>query len=198
MTAVKLDLVIEQGATFTKSLSWYGGGKVCKPISALVPGCPTQITATAHGIPSGAQLPVFVSHVKGATGANTKPNSPVMATYVDANSVFVDTDTVGETYTANTGLLTYYAPTNLTGYTARMHIREDIADTVTILTLVSPTNITLDTALGKVTVTISATATAGLNFEQAVYDIEVVDSAGTPVVTRLAEGNVTLSREVTR
>jgi hypothetical protein len=121
-----------------------------------------------------------------------------MATYVDANSVFVDTDTVGETYTANTGLLTYYAPTNLTGYTARMHIREDIADTVTILTLVSPTNITLDTALGKVTVTISATATAGLNFEQAVYDIEVVDSAGTPVVTRLAEGNVTLSREVTR
>ena len=42
----------------------------------------------------------------------------------------------------------------------------------------------------------SATQSAALDFNSAVYDLEIVSPAG--VVTRLVQGTVTLSREVTR
>lgn len=196
MTAASVNLVIEQGATFSKTLSWFGGGKVCKLIGSLTPGCPTQIQITSHGIPDGS-VPVFISHVKGATRVNTKPGAPVLSTYIDVDNFFVDADTVGQTYTASTGLVTYYAPTDLTGYTARMHIREEVDSTTPIIELTSTGgDITLDVLVGKITVTISATVTATFTFETAVFDIELEDGSGE--VTRIAEGEVTLSTEVTR
>lgn len=190
-----VDFVITQGATFSKAINWYGGGKVCKVIENLVPGCPTTITITGHGLPSASETPIYIKHVKGATNANTKPNAPVVATYIDADSFFVDADTYGQTWKANTGLVTYYAPKDLTGWTARMHIREELEDTTTILELTSPTDIAISLADAKITITIDATVTAGLDFETAVYDLEMVN--GTDVV-RLVEGEIELCKEVTR
>lgn len=193
-----LDLTIRQGATFSKSINWYGGGKVCKLIENLVPGCPTQITITGHGLPSLSDTPVFVKHVKGATRANTKKNTSTLATYIDADNFFIDQDTVGQTYTANTGLVTYFLPTDLTGYTARMHIREEIDSDTPILELTSDAgDITISPADGQITVTITDDVTATLDFELAVYDLEIEDGTG-DVTTRLIEGEVELIKEVTR
>ena len=193
----ELDLEIVQGATFSKALNWYGGGKVCKLIEGLTPGCPTLVTINAHGLPSTSETPVFVSHVKGATRANTTGNNPVLATYVDANSFYIDADTVGQTYTAGTGLVTYFAPKDLTNYIARLHIREDRADTTTIAELTSTGgDIAISTTDAKITITIAAADTAALDFETAVYDLELESAGGE--VTRLVEGQVTLCREVTR
>lgn len=191
-----VDLTIIQGATFNKSFNWYGGGKVCKLVENLVPGCPTQITITAHGLPSLSDTPVFISHVKGATRANTKKNMSVLASYIDADNFYIDADTVAQEYEASTGLLTYFAPTDLTNYTARMHIREDVDSDTTILELVSPTNITISAADGRITITITDDVTAGLDFDYAVYDLELEDDTG--VTTRLLAGDVELCKEVTR
>lgn len=196
MSTAKLDLVINQGETFIKAVNWYGGGKVCKPIEALAVGCPTTITITGHNLPSVSDTPIFIKHVRGARSANTEENKPAIATYIDANSFYADVDTYGETYDAGTGLVTYYAPKDLTNWTARMHIREEQDDTVTLHEMTTPTDITISTNDAKITMTISATDTAAFDFDAAVYDLELVDESG--VVTRLLEGEVELRREVTR
>lgn len=198
MSCARYDLKIKQGTTYSKSASQLAGGKICKLLEALTPGCPTLVTITGHGIPVGGELPVYVSHVKGATRANTKAGKPVIATYVDANTLFLDVDTVDQDYEGPSGLLTYYAPSDLTNYTARMHIRENVDDATSILELTTGSGITIDTALGKVTFTITAAQTAAFTFDTAFYDLEIVDDSVEPVVTRILEGEIEICKEVTR
>lgn len=84
---------------------------------------------------------------------------------------------------------------DVTGYTVRMHIREDIRDTTPLETLTT-TDGEIVIATNVLTLTLSSAATTALNFDKAVYDIEIVSMAG--VVTRIMEGTVTLDKEVTR
>ena len=88
-------------------------------------------------------------------------------------------------------------PVDLTGYTAEMDIRATYDDLTTIIQL-DTTNgrITLGGTAGTVQLSISATDTAALSFESAVYDLELTAPDGT--VTRLMEGGVSFSPEVTR
>lgn len=85
---------------------------------------------------------------------------------------------------------------NLTGYTARLQIRESVDAASTLVSLTSSSGITLGGVAGTVQVTISATATAALTPGRAVYDLELVSGGG--VVTRLLEGAVRITPEVTR
>jgi hypothetical protein len=98
--------------------------------------------------------------------------------------------------------LTWTAPNkkdliNLTGYTARMHVRAtvDASETITTLTT-SNSRVTLGGALGTIDLLISATDTAALTPGQYVYDLELVSGGGE--VTRLIEGNFVVKAEVTR
>lgn len=88
-------------------------------------------------------------------------------------------------------------PRDLTGYTARMQVR-DSYDAVSFHVELTTENgrIAITPAEGKVALTISATDTAALDFSAGVYDLELVDVSG--VVTRLMEGGVAFSPEVTR
>ena len=93
-------------------------------------------------------------------------------------------------------------PFDLNGYTVRMQIRasfdSSIIDTfdnggeggfeLTAAAGASEKNI--------ITLTINATQTAAFTFDQARYDIELESGAG--VVTRLLQGKIKLSREVTK
>lgn len=89
-------------------------------------------------------------------------------------------------------------PVDLTNYTARMQIRPNASSDVVYASLTSSpaAGITITAATGIVTMRMSATTTAALSWRDAVYDLELESSTG--VVTRLIEGRVTLSREVTR
>lgn len=195
MTAKRVDIVVEQGATFFKKFNWYGGGKVVREIEDVAEGCPTRITISAHGLPAGADTPVYIDEVSGARNLNTK-GKEVLATYVDANTFDVDINTRKQTYTAGTGCVHYYAPKDLTGWTARLQIRESIEDTTTLVSLTSPSDIVITLATAEIAITISAAVTAALDFEEGVYDLELEDGAGN--VTRLVEGVVTFVKEVTR
>lgn len=103
------------------------------------------------------------------------------------------------TWTTTAGTVT--TPVNLTGYSARMQVRETQASTATILSLTSGSGITLGGTAGTILLEASATTTAGVaasSSPQTVYvwDIELVSGAG--YVTRLLEGNFFVDPEVTR
>lgn len=87
-------------------------------------------------------------------------------------------------------------PIDITDYTARMQVRERFVSTSTVLSLVSPTNITLGGGSGNIVITASATTMAGVTAGDYVYDLEMVASNG--VVTRLLQGTFKVTPEVTR
>lgn len=86
---------------------------------------------------------------------------------------------------------------NLTGYTARMQIRLKKTSAAFLVELTTENGgITLGGAAGTITLLITAVASAALTFTSASYDLELI--AGGGAVTRLLEGSVTLSPEVTK
>mgnify|MGYP003348511795 CR=1 FL=1 len=88
-------------------------------------------------------------------------------------------------------------PRNLTGYTARLQMRPTASSDVAYVSMTTGGGgITITANTGTINLLLSATATAVLDFSTAVYDLEAESSTG--VVTRLMQGRVTLSREVTR
>jgi len=100
-------------------------------------------------------------------------------------------------------------PVNLTGYSGRMLIRSNYADNnpttyVTLSSSLNPDGTGLNFSgsagtnpptSGTIGIIISATTSSALTFASAKYDLEL--TSGT-VVTRLIEGDVQLSKEVTR
>lgn len=88
-------------------------------------------------------------------------------------------------------------PVNITGYTARMQVRRTHGSDTAALSLTSAGgDIVLGGVAGTIDITASATATAAITFRSGVYDVELEDGSG--VVTRLIEGNVDVTPEVTR
>lgn len=88
-------------------------------------------------------------------------------------------------------------PVNLTNYTARLQARIDIEETDTVLSLTTAGGgITLGGAAGTISLDRTATQTALLPAGEYVYDLELISSAG--VVTRLVQGELNISPEVSR
>lgn len=98
---------------------------------------------------------------------------------------------------------------DLTDYTGRMQIKDKIGGSTTYITLsssLSPdgtglnfsgSNSANDPISGTIGVFISANSSSALDFNKAVYDLEIVSGSDFPVVTRLLQGTVTLDKEVT-
>ncbi len=88
-------------------------------------------------------------------------------------------------------------PIDLTGYTARMQVRRkhSAADPALISFTTENGGITLGGAAGTIVVEGLATLTDDLPAKPCVYDLELVNGT---VVTRLIEGAVTITPEVTR
>lgn len=91
---------------------------------------------------------------------------------------------------------------DLTDYSGRMQIRPDYADSTkkSYLYLSSSLNddgtgLNIIGTEGTIGVYISAVTSSTLNFDTAVYDIELESGS---VVNRLLQGTIKLSREVTR
>ena len=94
-----------------------------------------------------------------------------------------------------------YEAFNLTGYTARMQIRRTIDSPTAMVSLTSPTvngnGITvMDGANNAISINITD-ATTSLVDSSGLYDLEIIKTS-TGQVSRLLQGTVTLSREVTK
>jgi hypothetical protein len=100
-------------------------------------------------------------------------------------------------------------PINLTGYSGKMMIRSNYADSnpITYATLSSSlapdgtglnfsgSNGTTPPTSGSIGIFISATSSSAFTFSTAKYDLEITSGS---IVTRILEGQVNLSQEVTR
>lgn len=86
---------------------------------------------------------------------------------------------------------------NLTGYTARMQVRRTHKSTDVLLNFTTENGaITLGGAAGTIQIRGLATLTDDVPAKPCVYDLELVSAGGE--VTRLLEGSVTVTPEVTR
>ena len=195
------DLEILKGKTFVQIVRWESLPLVYKAITAITKAGPAAITAASHGVPDG--WPVAIVSAGGMRQINAK-NWPLRGsdfhktTYVNANSITLNdvNSTDYTTYTSG-GYVVYYTPVSLAGYSARLQIRETAEATGTpLVSLVSPTDITLDDSSKIITTTIAATVTDDYTWYAGVYDLELESSGG--VVTQLLSGNITAVDEVTR
>lgn len=102
-------------------------------------------------------------------------------------------------------------PVDLTGYSGRMMIRSNFADSspTTYLTLSSSLNTdgtglnfsgsrnTKPPTSGSIGIYISACTSSALTFTTARYDLEIYSGSNCPYTVRLLEGQVNLSKQVT-
>ena len=101
-------------------------------------------------------------------------------------------------------------PIDLTDHTGRMQIKNTQGGTTTYITLSSSLDPNDGTGLnfsgsnsanpptsGTIGIFISAYSSSLLDFKEAVYDLEIVSGSTYPVVTRVLEGKIKLSKEVT-
>lgn len=101
-------------------------------------------------------------------------------------------------------------PIDLSGYQAKMQIKDEPGGSTTYITLTS----TLDNtgtglnmsgssgtkplSSGSIGIYIAAVSSSQLTFDSGFYDLELINGTGnTATVTRLLQGKVTLSKEVT-
>jgi hypothetical protein len=88
-------------------------------------------------------------------------------------------------------------PVPLTGFSARMQVRETIdSDEVLLELSTSNQKIELVPLLGKVTLRFSPLDTSGAYWTKGRYDLELTSPSGT--VTRIIKGKISLSKEITR
>jgi hypothetical protein len=88
------------------------------------------------------------------------------------------------------------APVNVTGFTARMQLRSLPQDANAVLTLSSATGeITVGGANGEFAVHATAAQTGAIDEGTYYYDIEITNAG---IVTRLAQGQIVVTPEVTR
>ena len=100
-------------------------------------------------------------------------------------------------------------PIDLTGYTSRMQIKNAKGGNTTYITLTSTlaadgtglnmsgSSGTKPLTSGSIGIYISAYSSSLLDFSKAFYDLEISSGSTYPIVTRLIEGTVELSKEVT-
>jgi len=198
MTTPIFNLTMEQGAYWSHTFNWYGGGKQMAPIENIQVGYPTIIRVTGHGLPTVSETPVIVSGVEGANELNSTDTGIELATRIDANTFSMPVSTVGETMVqGQLGEITWFAPTVITGYTGRCKIRKNwhTSDVIVELTTANGGLVVVE-ADASFQLIVSAAATTAFDFVDAVYDVEAVPPNGD--IVRLFKGAIHLDREITK
>jgi hypothetical protein len=143
--------------------------------------------------------------VLGMTEINALNNPPRkrdfhQVTVVDSSNVTLNDVNSSEfpAYQGPSGYLQYLTPVPLSGYTAKMSIKDQIDGTELLrldTTGGAAGHIVIDTTALTITLTVPATATAAVAWPNGVYDLEMVDAGG--VVTTLLAGAVSVVKDIT-
>ena len=205
MTAVKKDFEILIGSTWGYVIRWGTTPIVRKPITNidLSLGAP-RLSVSSHGLFEGWGVAVY--GVKSPRQINAVNNPPEGSDYHSAT--VIDTGTIelndvtpvdenGQEWPAYTsgGFIQYDTPVDLTGYTARMSIKDKIGGAVLHSLTTENGGIDIDPAAKTIALSIPAADTEDFTWSRGVYDLEMVSPAGK--VTRIISGRIALSREVT-
>ena len=193
------NLTIVQGTTYELPVRWETEPIVYKAITGVTQTAPAVVTCVGHGAPDGWR--VAVVSVKGMTQINAKNSPPKESDYTLATVLTADTlelnsvNAAGFKAYTSAGYVQYNAPQDLTGYIARMDIKDKIGGTVLLALTTENGRITVNNTTKTITLVISADDTAAITRKKGVYDLELESPAG--VVTALMFGTVTVTNEVT-
>jgi hypothetical protein len=198
MQPAKINYKIYQGSTFQETFRWESETKVYVPIQAIAKSAPCVITTTSvHQLPVGWRFRVV------GAGGMKEINSAGEDSY--HLSTLIPTPTTVEinqvnslnytTYTSG-GVVEFNQPVSLTGFAARMQIRETV-DSTTVIHEATTQNaqIVLDNVNKTIQITLLANVTQNFTFSTAVYSLELY--SGNNVIPFI-NGNLTLVQEVTR
>ena len=180
--AVVYNTTIDQGA------DWYIDFIYTQPATITnIVGNGTTVTFTAaNGFTAGQKV-----SINGVLPSIYNLQDVTIAT-VTASQFTVTNGATG-TYISG-GLAT--SPANITGYSAALQLRSLPSDPVAALSLSTSAGITVTGAQGKVSVHATAAQTAAIDDGVYYYDCEITSPSN--IVTRLVQGQVVVSPEVTR
>ena len=192
---MNLNLAIRQGETFSQVVRWETDPPIFKAITGITAAAPAVITCPLHGIPDGWRAKVV--SVKGMTAIND--NTFRQVSVIDANTISIPTlNTADMRAYQSGGYLNFNTPVDLTGYAARMSIKDKVGGTE-LLRLDSTGSavglITISPGTGVITLSITAVNTLALAWLKGFYDLDLISPSG--VVTTLLSGTVTVTPAVT-
>ena len=91
------------------------------------------------------------------------------------------------------------SPVDLTGYSGEMDVREKAEDAAALISMkTSDATMVLGGAAGTIQLIRNATTTAALDFDRAVYDLELYPATVVADAIGLLQGQVFFKKEVTR
>ena len=182
--AISYDTTIDQGA------DWFINFIYNQPTTI------TNITANGTTVTVTAVNAFTVGQLVSITGViPSQYNFTNVAIATRNSSQFTVTNTATGTYISG-GVA--YVPVNLTGCTAALQLRSLPNDPTAALTLTTANGgITLTALTGNIAVSATATQTRAIDEGYYYYDLEITATA-TGVVTRIAQGQILVSAEITR
>ena len=190
------EVLISKGKTFTLVVRWETEPIVRKAITAisLATGAP-RLTISSHGITDGWNGTVYgVEGMKQINDVGVQQLTVIDSNTIELNGV-TPIDDNGKMWSAYTsgGFVKFYTPKSLSGYTARMDIKDKIGGTVWASSEIADTpydiiDIALDDVAKTITLTIDAVDTAALTAKKGVADLELVSSGGVVTKLKLTQG----------
>jgi len=180
--AVSYNTTIDQGA------DWYITFIYNQPseITNIVANGATITVTAVNGFTAGQK-----ASISGVNPSQFNLQNFTVATALASN--FTITNSTTGQYISG-GLA--YAPVNLTGCTAALQLRSLPSDANAVLTLTSGSGITITALTGQIDIHATAVQTGAIDEGTYYYDLEITN--GTGIVTRIAQGQVVVSAEVTR
>lgn len=199
--AKKTKITIVQGKTFSKVFRWAVEPFLYKAISGIALQAPVRITVAGHGLPDGWPVaPVSIVGTKELNATNGGDNFDTdykRITVIDANMVEINSvNASGYTAYVSGGYLKTPTPMDLSGYSARMTIK-DKEGTVLATFTSDDGDFDIDNTDKKISLVISAAASEDYSvtaFKKAVYEIEMYNGSG--LVYQIAFGDVVLEKEI--
>jgi len=190
-------LFIEQGVDFVHEFLWLGGGKFIAPIEDIEVGYPTVIKVTNHGLNTlQVPIPIIISGVDGCPDLNSEATEIESGVRIDADHFSVPVSTVADIWVPGTGEITYFKPTNLTGYSGKMQIRKNWHSEEVLHEISTALGtMVLTPSTGGIRLSIDKDDTVDLDFINGVYDVDL-EIGG--FATRVFRGPVTLLTEITK
>lgn len=200
MTPGRVNFRMYQGSTFNQMFRWESKTLEYATIESINKSAPCLLTVhTGQPTPP----PSWRVRITGAGGMKEiNLNDQPEAYYISTNTIGRDV-TINEINSVNYGVytsggvLSWYEPVPLIGYTAQLQIRKNIssADIITELTSADG-DIIFDNVDKTIQVKIAKEITRDFDFTTAVYSFELTDQDGNTVT--FLQGNITLIKEVTR
>jgi hypothetical protein len=200
--AAKVNLEIPQGRTFSKVLRWGQPRLAYAKIQSATQDAPCVLTTESpHGMPDGWTF--TISNARGMSELNSdsspdgKPRIYV-CTLRDASTIEInDLNAAAFPAYQGGGIITYNVPVDLTGFTGAAQVRASIDSDQVLLSLTTENGgIILDNTAKTITLQATAVQTAGIDWLDGVWDLELTSPGG--VVSPVAAGVVKVIREVTR